>query len=265
MLMRRWICLLLSAWLLVLAAGCGQEDRAQRQDWDAVQADGTLRIGVTQCPPFSQKGPDGTWSGFDMDLARAVCEKLEVEPVFVELDWSGRTDALNRGEVMCLWSGLTARSDLLETLDFTQTYLASRPVLVVLWEDVELYRTVEQLKGKTLAVESGSAEESAVAACLPEAEADPVASQQAALEAVLDGTAQGAVVDLLVARNAVETNQKLTVQMSLELGTEELAVAVARSSDLTAKINQALTALQQEGVLDDLAAQYGLTEELIAG
>ena len=83
MLMRRWICLLLSAWLLVLAAGCGQEDRAQRQDWDAVQADGTLRIGVTQCPPFSQKGPDGTWSGFDMDLARAVCEKLEVEPVFV--------------------------------------------------------------------------------------------------------------------------------------------------------------------------------------
>lgn len=47
--------------------------------------------------------------------------------------------------------------------------------------------------------------------------------------------------------------------MSLELGTEELAVAVARSSDLTAKINQALTALQQEGVLDDLAAQYGLT------
>ena len=88
-------------------------------------------------------------------------------------------------------SGLTARSDLLETLDFTQTYLASRPVLVVLWEDVELYRTVEQLKGKTLAVESGSAGESAVAACLPEAEADPVASQQAALEAVLDGTAQG--------------------------------------------------------------------------
>lgn len=84
------------------------------------------------------------------------------------------------------------------------------------------------------------------------------------MEAVLDGTAQGAVVDLLVARNAVETNQKLTVQMSLELGTEELAVAVARSSDLTAKINQALTALQQE-VLDDLAAQYGLTEELIAG
>ena len=85
------------------------------------------------------------------------------------------------------------------------------------------------------------------------------------VEAVLDGTAQGAGVDLLVARNAVETNQKLTVQMSLELGTEELAVAVARSSDLTAKINQALTALQQEGVLDDLAAQYGLTEELIAG
>ena len=56
-----------------------------------------------------------------MDLARSVCRQLGLEPEFVELDWSGRVEALNQGEVDCLWSGITARSDLLETLDFTQT------------------------------------------------------------------------------------------------------------------------------------------------
>ena len=105
------------------------------------------------------------------DLVRAVCDKLELEPEFVELDWSTRVDALNRGEVDCLWSGLTVSSDLLDTLDITQTYLASRPVLVVLWDTVEQYQTAEQLNGKTVAVEALSlihiSSKSAVASWTP--------------------------------------------------------------------------------------------------
>lgn len=266
MLMKRLLCLLLALAVACLTAGCRREKPAERQDWKAIEEKGVLRIGVTECAPFSQKNADGSWSGFDVDLAREVCQQLELKPEVVELDWSGRVEALNRGEVDCLWSGLTARSDMLETLDFTQTYLASRPALVIRWDEVEQYQTAEQLKGKTVAVEAGSAGQSAALACLPEeVSVEPVGSQQAALEAVLNGTAQGAVVDLLVAQAAVEVHRELTVQTRVELGTEELAAALPHGSDLTDRLNRALAALQKDGTLDTLAEQYGLTGGLISG
>ena len=249
MLMKRLACLLLALAMTCLAAGCRWQKQAERQDWKEIEEKGILRISVTECAPFSQKGADGSWSGFDMDLARSVCRQLGLEPEFVELDWSSRVEALNQGEVDCLWSGITARSDLLETLDFTQTYLASRPALVIRWDEVEQYQTAEQLKGKTV----------------PDVSVASVGSQKAALEEVQKGLAQGAVVDHLVAQAAVEAHRELTVQTRVELGTEELAVALPHDSDLTGRLNRALSALQEDGTLDTLAEQYGLTGGLISG
>ena len=68
--MKRLVCLFLVLATVCLAAGCSRESQAERQDWDVIQEQGILRVGVTQCPPFSQKGEDGvglaliwTWSG----------------------------------------------------------------------------------------------------------------------------------------------------------------------------------------------------------
>lgn len=72
MLMKRLACLLLALAMTCLAAGCRWQKQAKRQDWKEIEEKGILRIGVTECAPFSQKGADGSWSGFDMDLA-AVC------------------------------------------------------------------------------------------------------------------------------------------------------------------------------------------------
>ena len=77
-----------------------------------------------------------------------------------------------------------------------------------------------------MAVEAGSAGQSAALACLPDVSVASVGSQKAALEEVQKGLAQGAVVDHLVAQAAVEANRELTVQTRVELGTEELAVAL---------------------------------------
>ena len=64
---------------------------------------------------------------------------------------------------------------------------------------------------------------------------------------------------------AVEAHRELTVQTRVELGTEELAVALPHDSDLTGRLNRALSALQEDGTLDTLAEQYGLTGGLISG
>ncbi len=154
-----------------------------------------------------------------------MCRQLGLEPEFVELDWSGRGGGPESGR-----SGLPLERHhspfgSFRDPGFTQTYLASRPALVIRWDEVEQYQTAEQLKGKTVAVEAGSAGRALRwHACRTCQWLLWAARRQ--LWRKSKGLAQGAVVDHLVAQAAVEAHRELTVQPRVELGTEELAVAL---------------------------------------
>lgn len=247
-------------------SGCVKKDRAPKtKDLQKVQEAGTLRVGVTECPPFSSRSAEGAWSGFDVELAQALCEKLGVAADFVPLDWETRTQALADGTVDCLWSGLTARSDLTEALDFSESYLASRPCVVVAAETADTWDNAAAFQGAKLAAEAESAGESAASLCLPGAQLVQASSQAQALVAVTAGTADAAVVDLLVGLAAVKNQSELAVLDHLELGTEEFAVALRKGSDLTARFNEGLAELERDGTLKTLAEKYGLTDSMIAG
>ncbi len=246
--------------------GCVKKDRAPTtKDLQKVQEAKTLRVGVTECPPFSSRTAEGAWTGFDVELAQALCERLGVAAEFVPLDWETRTQDLADGTVDCLWSGLTARSDLTEALDFSESYLASRPCVVVAAQTVDTWDNAAAFQGVKLAAEAESAGQSAAALCLPGAQPVQVPSQVQALEAITAGTADAAVVDLLVGLAAAEKQSELAVLDHLELGTEEFAVALRKDSDLTARFNEILAELERDGTLKTLAEKYGLTGSLIAG
>lgn len=257
------LCVLL---LVGVLTGCAKRDSTPKiKDFQKVQETETLRIGVAECPPFSSQTEEGTWSGFDVELAQALCKKLGVTAEFVPLDWETRTQALADGTVDCLWSGLTARSDLTEAVDFSESYLASRPCVVVSAESVDSWGGVSDFQGVKLAVETESAGQSAASLCLPGAELVLMPSQVQAMEAVAAGTADAAVVDLLVGLAAVQERTELAVLEHLELGTEEFAVALRKGSDLTGRFNEILAGLEQDGTVEALAETYGLTDNLIAG
>ena len=60
------------------------------------QAAETVRIGVEgNYPPFSEVSTDGTLSGFDIDIANALCAKMKVECELVQQEWDGMIPALN--------------------------------------------------------------------------------------------------------------------------------------------------------------------------
>lgn len=258
--MKRWIAVILCVCgLLSLLSGCSGEE-PKRKELEAIRQAGILKIGVTPCAPFCQKGSDGSWKGFDIELAKLVCDKLELRPEFVEVQWDDRTRALDEGQVDCLWSGLTARTDLTGQMDLSQTYLASAPVLVIPAEEEMFF----QVSGSAVAVEIGSAGEAAIGVCLPGAASFPLASQQKALEAVLEGKTEAAVVDRLVAQVAVANAPTLLI-LDTDLGTQEMAVALRKDSDLTPAINSALEQLEKDGILSELAMEYGMTESLIMG
>lgn len=252
----------ITIWILALSllclCACGKRDEAPVKDRDTVRDAGVLRIGVTRCPGFSEYTGD-EWEGFDIALAESLCRELDLKPEFVEVDWDTRWDALENRTVDCLMGALSATDALLDRADLTQTYLASRPVLVTLPSV-----TLSGLNGIEIAVESGSAGELAVSACLEGARALSVSSQLEALTLVEKGEAQAAVVDALVARAALD-DMGLVILQDHDLGIEELTIALRKGSDLTEDCNAALRELQSGGKLEELARDHGLTEALIQG
>ena len=82
--------------LAMLATG------AAAKDWK------TVRIGVdASYPPFESKAPDGRIVGFDVDLTKALCERMNVKCVWVEQDLDGIIPALKARKFDAIVSSLT--------------------------------------------------------------------------------------------------------------------------------------------------------------
>lgn len=84
----------LSGLVLIAAAGCGGEDAENDQLAD-IRSRGTLRVATDAAfPPASMMNPDGSFEGFDVEVAEAVASKMGVAVEFVTPDWEEVTDGM---------------------------------------------------------------------------------------------------------------------------------------------------------------------------
>ncbi len=242
--------------LVVLFSGCGKEK--PRPDLDAAQTAGVLKIGVLENPPYARE-ENGTLQGFDCALSEAVAKELGLQAEIVALPWEQRWLALNDGTVDCVWGGITATDDLAETLGVSQSYLTGKPVLVV----PPASRNRTDFTDLRIAAEEGSACALAAEVCLGQITVVSAKGQEDALQKVLTGEADGAVVDLAAA--LAQAKADLTVREDIALGTLEFKAVFRQNSDLIPAVDKALTDLQNRGELEKLAEEYALNGQLVVG
>jgi lysine-arginine-ornithine-binding protein len=84
---------------------------------------GTLRIGIEGAyPPFSERdGKDG-WKGFDVDIARALCERMQARCVLVQRDWDKIQDALLRNEIDAIVASMSMSRERKKRFAFSKKY-----------------------------------------------------------------------------------------------------------------------------------------------
>jgi polar amino acid transport system substrate-binding protein/arginine/ornithine transport system substrate-binding protein len=83
----------------------------------------TLRIGVEGAyPPFSKKEADGTLSGFDIDIALALCAQLKRDCELVEQEWDGMIPALIARKYDAIVASLSITEDRKKKVDFSDKY-----------------------------------------------------------------------------------------------------------------------------------------------
>ena len=229
-------------------------------DLDYIKGKGKMTIGYTVYEPMNYTDADGNFTGFDTELATAVCEKLGVEPEFVEINWDTKIVELDAKSIDCIWNGMTLTDDIQANTACTKAY-AKNAQVVVMKADAD-YSSTADLVGKTVVAEAGSAGESAINDDESLSQADYVSKsvQTDCLMEVAAGTADAAVLDLTLASAMIgDGTDYANLAIKDELNAEEYGVAFRKGSDAAAAVDEAFDALKADGTLSALAEKYELT------
>ena len=228
-------------------------------DLDYIKEKGKMVIGYTVYEPMNYTDADGNFTGFDTELATAVCEKLGVEPEFVEINWDTKVVELDAKSIDCIWNGMTLTDDIMANTATTKAYAKNAQVVVV--KDGTDYSSTADLVGKTVVAEAGSAGEAAIEGDENLAQADYVSKsvQTDCLMEVAAGTADAAVLDLTLANAMIgEGTDYASLKIVDELNAEEYGVAFRKGSDAAAAVDAAFDELKADGTMQALADKYDL-------
>ena len=241
------------------ASGSAAASETAARDLYYIKEKGKMVIGYTVYEPMNYTDADGNFTGFDTELATAVCEKLGVEPEFVEINWDTKVVELDAKSIDCIWNGMTLTDDIMANAATTKAYAKNAQVVVV--KDGTDYSSTADLVGKTVVAEAGSAGEAAIEGDENLAQADYVSKsvQTDCLMEVAAGTADAAVLDLTLANAMIgEGTDYASLKIVDELNAEEYGVAFRKGSDTAAAVDAAFDELKADGTMQALADKYDL-------
>ena len=241
------------------ASGSAAASQTAAGDLDYIKGKGKMVIGYTVYEPMNYTDADGNFTGFDTELATAVCEKLGVEPEFVEINWDTKVVELDAKSIDCIWNGMTLTDDIMANTATTKAYAKNAQVVVV--KDGTDYASTADLVGKTVVAEAGSAGEAAIEGDENLAQADYISKsvQTDCLMEVAAGTADAAVLDLTLANAMIgEGTDYASLKIVDELNAEEYGVAFRKGSDAAAAVDAAFDELKADGTMQALADKYDL-------
>lgn len=131
-------------------------DESGKADYDEIIESGKLVVGYTIFAPIAYE-ENGELIGFDIELAKAVGEKLGFEVAFQVINWNTKVFELESKAIDVIWNGMTITDKIKEETSVTIPYLKNKQVAVIRVEDKDKYKTTEDMLDAVICVESGSA------------------------------------------------------------------------------------------------------------
>lgn len=268
--MKKLIALMLAMVMALSLVACGKpaendnsaNDNNTNTDGDAT-ATRTFVMGVdAEYPPFSYLGEDGQYTGFDVEVCKAVCDLLGWDLQVFGVNWDQKLVQLDAKECDCVWSGMTILDSMREA-----GYVISAPYYdntqVIMVKEGSDIKSSADLAGKAVAVQLGTSGEALLADGGDLADLAATFADLTTCDSFLKcftelggGAVDAVIVDKPVAVSYAESNKGFTV-LDEGLGAEQYGIAFrAGDEELCATVEDAVAQLVANGTYAEIAAKY---------
>ena len=215
-------------------------------------------------PPYGYVNEQNEYVGFDIEYAKKVCENLNYDLTLQAIDWDAKDSLLNSGAIDFIWNGFTyeGREDGYE---WTVRYLNNSIVVLTLDENI---KTLADLSGKAVAVQSDSSGEAAINDEEMKEFKDSLASVATeaqyvtACEKLVAGSYDAIIVDFGVAKYLQSKNGNLII-VEEAVSQETYAVGFKKGNTALCKaINDEMVKVgKDETFIKGLCEKYGVDYE----
>ena len=255
-------------------AGCGGTKTVTTTDapsGDDKSAASTMKLIVgfdAAYPPYGYVGDDGSYTGFDLELAQEVGRRVGWEVQLEPIDWDAKDTLMNSGAINCIWNGFTIEGRE-NDYTFSEPYMLNAQVVVV--KKGSGISDLAGLAGKAVITQTDSAAYDVLAG--EDATQADVAATFANLETIGDyntafmqlesGAVDAVACDLSIAQYQMSAKPDAYVQLPEDLSSEHYAVGVKKgNTELADAITKTLKEMNEDGTVEKLCekyAEYGLS------
>ncbi|ASY63247.1 Lysine-arginine-ornithine-binding periplasmic protein precursor [Sinorhizobium sojae CCBAU 05684] len=214
-------------------------------------------------PPFNNLEADGTLTGFDIDIAKALCEEMKVECTFVTQEWDGAIPALIAKKYDAFIASMSITEERKEKVDFTNKYYNTPPALVVPKDSPITEATEAALDGKTLGAQSSTTHSNYAEAHMKGADLKLYPTAEEYKLDLANGRIDAAIDDVVVISEWLKTDDgaccKLlgTLPVDPVINGEGAGIALRKGDDeLREKFNKAIEAIRANGKYQEINEKY---------
>lgn len=270
---KNWVTLILAGAMILGLSACGSEGGTSSGGSAAGSSAGsgetertTFTVGFdAEYPPYGFKAEDGSYVGFDLDLAQEVCDRNGWELVRQPIDWNSKDMELDAGNIDAIWSGftMTGRED-----DYTWVGpYVNNSIMFVVRADSGI-TDKSQLSGKSVVTQSGSSALTALTNDPGDGSNDEnlaLAASFSALDQVPDyntafmnlesGVNDAIAVDVGVANYQLNTRDSdLFVMLEEPLSTEQYGIGFKKgNTELADQVKKTLDEMWEDGTFMEIA------------
>ena len=221
----------------------------------------TFTVGFDQeFPPMGFVDQDGSYTGYDLALAKEVAKRLNFTFVPKPINWDAKDLELNSGNIDCIWNGFTME-DREDKYTFVGPYMANRQVFVV--GESSKIKNLSDLKGKTVEVQKDSSGLNALNREENKAMKDGFASlvevgdYQTAMMDLESGACDAICMDSVVAEYQIKNSKKPFAILKDSLSEEKYGIGFKKgNTELADQVYKTLMAMKEDGTVDQITEKW---------
>lgn len=195
--------------------------------------------------------------GFDIDCAEEVCSRLGVKLVKQPIDWDTKEQDLDSGKIDCIWNGMSINASRQEVMNLSEPYMKNSMVFVVAAGTLDASASLDELKGKTVAVQSGSTAQEILQGAELEVTENALATNVECLQQLELNLVDAVFMDSVVANYEIKESGKDYVILENGLEEEEYAIGFRKNdSALRDKIQEILSEMKTDGKLGEISTKW---------